>query len=216
MKDKMTSEKRVSYTAQNSYSTFGHNAVKTKNIWLVFHGLGHLSRYFTKHFSILNPEENFVIAPQAPSKYYQGTEYKHVGASWLTKEDTLAETENVMQYVDAVWQKEVSNTPLRLIVVGYSQGVSIATRWLSSRKIECDHLVLHSGGIPIELKATDFEYLPSETEISLLYGDKDPYINETRVKEEKRKAEMLFGNRLQIQKFEGVHEVYNSFFTKIA
>jgi len=212
----MTSEKRVSYSAQNTYSTFGEFSSKTKNVWLVFHGMGHLSRYFTRHFITLNPEENLVIAPQAPSKYYQGTEYKHIGASWLTKEDTLAETENVLNYVDAVWQKEAPAAELRLIVVGYSQGVSIATRWLSSRKIQCNHLVLHSGGIPIELKAIDFEYLPSETEISLLYGDKDPYINEVRVKEEKRKAEMLFGNRLQVHQFKGVHEVFNPFFMKIA
>jgi len=215
MQDKMTSEKRVSYTTQNTYSTFGEYSTKTKNIWLVFHGMGHLSRFFMRHFSALKPEENVVIAPQAPSKYYQGTEYKHIGASWLTKEDTLAETENVLNYVDAIWQKEAPKTESRLIVVGYSQGVSIATRWLSSRKIQCDHLVLHSGGIPVELKTTDFEYLPSNTEVTLLYGDKDPYINESRVKEEKRKAEMLFGNRLQVQQFKGVHEVFSPFFTQI-
>ena len=215
MQDKMTSEKRVSYSAQNTYSTFGEYSPKTKNIWLIFHGMGHLSRYFMRHFSALNQEENVVIAPQAPSKYYQGTEYKHIGASWLTKEDTLAETENVLNYMDAVWQKEAPKTETRLMVVGYSQGVSIATRWLSSRKIQCDHLVLHSGGIPVELRTTDFEYLPSNTEVTLLYGDKDPYINETRVKEEKRKAEMLFGNRLRVQQFKGVHEVFSPFFSQI-
>ena len=215
MQDKMTSEKRVSYSTQNTYSTFGEYSPKTKNIWLIFHGMGHLSRYFMRHFNALNPEENVVIAPQAPSKYYQGSEYKHIGASWLTKEDTLAETENVLNYMDAVWQKEAPKTETRLMVVGYSQGVSIATRWLSSRKIQCDHLVLHSGGIPVELRTTDFEYLPSNTEVTLLYGDKDPYINETRVKEEKRKAEMLFGNRLQVQQFKGVHEVFSPFFSQI-
>lgn len=216
MQDKMTSEKRVSYTNQNTYSTFGNYSPKTKNIWLVFHGMGHLSRYFMRHFSALDPEENFIIAPQAPSKYYQGTEYKHIGASWLTKEETLAETENVLNYVDAVWQKEAPANASRFIVVGYSQGVSIATRWLASRKVACAHLVLHSGGIPVELKASHFEYLPSNTKVSLLYGDKDPYINETRVKEEKRKAEMLFQNRLQVRQFEGAHEVFSPFFIEIA
>jgi len=216
MQDKMTSEKRVSYTAQNTYSTFGEYSSKTKNIWLVFHGMGHLSRYFMRHFSALNPEENFIIAPQAPSKYYQGTEYKHIGASWLTKEETLAETENVLNYVDAVWQKEAPAQPFRLIVVGYSQGVSIATRWLSSRKVDCAHLVLHSGGIPVELKTSDFDYLPTNTKVSLLYGDKDPYINEIRVKEEKRKAAMLFQNRLQVRQFKGTHEVFGPYFIEIA
>ena len=60
MQDKMASEKRVSYSAQNTYSTFGNFSSKTKNVWLVFHGMGHLSRYFIRHFSTLNPEENVV------------------------------------------------------------------------------------------------------------------------------------------------------------
>ncbi|MBL4663964.1 MAG: esterase, partial [Flavobacteriaceae bacterium] len=51
----------------------------------------------------------------------------------------------------------------KFIVVGYSQGVSIATRWLSGRKIPCNILILHSGGIPNELKEVDFQYLPKTT-----------------------------------------------------
>ena len=176
----MTSEKQVSYTTQNTYSTLYTLTPKTKNVWLVFHGMGYLSRYFIRHFSKLNSEENFIIAPQAPSKYYQGTEFKHVGASWLTKENTLDETQNVLDYIDAVWKAEEPATLYRFIVLGYSQGVSIATRWLSSRKIACDELILHSGGIPKELVPTNFEYLPEETTVTYLYGDKDEYITEAR------------------------------------
>ena len=216
MQDKMASEKRVSYSAQNTYSTFGNFSSKTKNVWLVFHGMGHLSRYFIRHFSTLNPEENVVIAPQAPSKYYQGAEYKHVGASWLTREDTVEETKNVLQYIDAVWKAEKPSSMPRFIVVGYSQGVSIATRWLASRKIVCDELVLHSGGIPNELKATDFQYLPKAVKVTFLYGNEDPYITKARVEEEKRKGLLLYGDQLTTTVFKGTHEVYNSFFTDLA
>lgn len=211
MQDTMASEKRVSYTAQNTYSTLNEFGRNTKNVWLVFHGMGHLSRYFIRHFKELNPEENFIIAPQAPSKYYQGPDFKHVGSSWLTREDTIEETKNVLTYVDGVWDAEKPATTPRFIVLGYSQGVSIATRWLSSRKIQCDGLVLHSGGIPNELKASDFEYLPKTTKVSLLYGTEDPYITETRRNEEKLKGEHLFGNRLEMTAFKGAHEVYFPF-----
>ena len=93
-------EKNVTYNTQNTYATLNALSEKTKYVWLVFHGIGYLSRYFLKHFSQLNSEEHYIIAPQAPSKYYLKNEYKYVGASWLTKENTLTETENVMSYLD--------------------------------------------------------------------------------------------------------------------
>lgn len=207
----MISEKDISYTSINTYSTVNVLSEKTKTVWLVFHGMGHLSRYFARHFSKLNSEENFIIAPQAPSKYYQGTNFKHVGASWLTKENTKLETQNVLNYIDEVWKTEKPNQKFRLIVLGYSQGVSIATRWLASRKIICDHLILHSGGIPTELTSEDFEYLPLNTQVTYLYGDKDEYITEARKTEEQLKGTALFGNKLTIEVFKGIHEVYEPF-----
>ena len=144
----MASEKSVIYLSSNTYSVLNNYTTKTKNVWIVFHGLGYLSKYFINYFSKINPEENFVIAPQAPSKYYQGKDFKHVGASWLTKENTIEETKNVLAYVDQVYKSEIKVKPPNLIILGYSQGVSIATRWVAARKINCNHLILHSGGIP--------------------------------------------------------------------
>jgi len=67
----MTSEKKVIYSSSNTYSVLNNYTKKTKNVWIVFHGLGYLSKYFIKYFSKVNAEENYIIAPQAPSKYYQ-------------------------------------------------------------------------------------------------------------------------------------------------
>jgi len=212
----MAEEKTVSYRTTNTYSTLNTFSKDTKNVWLVFHGLGYLSRYFIRYFSGLNAEENYIIALQAPSKYYQGTDFKHVGASWLTKENTIQETENVLAYIDSVWDKEAHNDKNKLIVLGYSQGVSVAARWLSSREIQCDHLILHSGGIPVELKPTDFQYLSNSTKVTYLYGDQDPYITEARKTEEHLKGDKLFGDRLEVQVFKGVHEVNTEFLKKFS
>lgn len=203
----MSSEKRVSYTHTASYSCLNNISEKTRNIWLVFHGMGYLSRYFLRYFSKLDPEENYIIAPQAPSKYYIGPEYKHVGASWLTREDTSEETKNILNYVDEVWKQEKPTRPVNFIVLGYSQGVSIATRWLASRKMQCDHLILHSGGIPKELTARDFNYLDLNTRVTFIYGDRDEYITESRVKTETLKAKELFGSRLSTKVFKGKHQL---------
>ncbi len=212
----MTIEKKVIYTTSNTYSVLNSLTEKTKNVWIVFHGLGYLSKYFINYFSKINPEENFIIAPQAPSKYYQGRNFKHVGASWLTKENTIEETKNVLAYVDTVFETEIKNTPHNLIILGYSQGVSIATRWIASRKINCNHLILHSGGIPTELNPEDFSFLKQPTQVTYLYGDKDQYINEAKKTEETLKGTNLFGKHLDIQVFDGVHEVNTAFIMELS
>lgn len=212
----MSLEKSASYQAKSTYSTLNSLSDKTKNIWIVFHGLGYLSRYFIRYFKNLDPETNYIIAPQAPSKYYQDNTFKHVGACWLTRENTKAETENVLAYIQSVWETELANVSnYRLIVLGYSQGVSIATRWVKKYKINCDKLILHSGGIPNELENSDFEHLNKNCEVIYLYGNEDPYITEARKTEEQLKGNKLFKN-LSVKVFNGKHEVYPKIFPSIA
>jgi predicted esterase len=212
----MTSEKRVIYSSSNTYSVLNNYTEKTKNVWIVFHGLGYLSKYFIKYFSKINPEENYIIGPQAPSKYYQGKDFKNVGASWLTKVDTLEETKNIMEYIDKVYKSEINLTPKNLIVLGYSQGVSIATRWVASRKINCNHLILHSGSIPVELESEGFSHLKKTSKVWYTFGNRDPYINDARMTEETLKGNHLFGDHLKIEVFDGIHEVNTSFIKKIS
>lgn len=202
-----SAEKEISYQSTNSYSTLNHRTAQTKNIWFVCHGMGYLSRYFLKYFEGLDPTENYIIAPQAQSKYYLPPKYKHVGSSWLTKENTYKETENVMQYFDAIFEAENIDDQDNLIVVGYSQGVSVSMRYLVKRQIKCSHLVMMSGGIPKELTSDDFSFLEGNIEVSLIYGTEDEYLNEDRIAQETQKAQELFNNKATIIPFEGKHIV---------
>jgi predicted esterase len=198
-------EKEISYTITNTYSTLNTITATTKNVWLVCHGMGYLSRYFLKYFKGLNPEENYIIAPQAQNKYYITPNFKHVGASWLTKENTKAETENVLNYFDTVLENENIPKNLNLIVFGYSQGVSIATRYLASRQFQCAKLILHSGSIPKELNVEIFAFYKGK--IHLICGDKDEHITTEGLQLELDRAKSLFGSHLEIHLFDGVHEV---------
>ena len=210
-----TIEKEVSYTTTNSYSTLNSLTDKTKNVWFVCHGMGYLSRYFIKYFDGLKSEENYIIAPQAKSKYYIAPKYKHVGSSWLTKENTLKETENVMSYFDAVLEAEKIPIAINFIVLGYSQGVSVAMRYIAKRKLKCDQLVLLSGGIPKELTNQNFKFLERKTKISLIYGTQDEYLNEERMISEKERFYELFGSTGKIIPFVGKHEVKKELLSKI-
>ena len=208
-------EKEISYNATNSYSTLNTLTNKTKNVWFVCHGIGYLSRYFLKYFDELDSDENYIIAPQAQSKYYLGSAYKHVGSSWLTKENTAVEIENVMHYFDAVLEAEKVPKTVNFIVLGYSQGVSVAARYVAKRKLKCNRLVLLAGGIPKELGAEDFEFFNGETKVSLIYGNQDEYITTNFMVDAKQRFYDLFGKDAQIITFEGKHEVPKKLINKL-
>jgi len=199
-------EKEIIYNTSNSYSTLNQLTERTKTVWFVCHGMGYLSRYFLKYFKGLNAEENFIIAPQAPSKYYIQPKM-HVGANWLTRQDTEVGMDNILNYFDAVLQEEQIPEDANLIVLGYSQGVSVAMRYMAKRQLQCNQLVLHSGAIPKELMAEDFEYLSKNTQVKLIYGTADEYLDIGRIKLESARAFELFGDRVTVLPFEGKHVV---------
>lgn len=209
-------KKQVTYQTTNTYETSNELTDQTKNIWIVLHGIGYLSKYFIKYFDELSAEENYIIAPQAPSKYYLKNQYKYVGSSWLTKENTVLETVNVMAYLDAVYEAENLPKNKNLILFGFSQGVSIATRWFALRKMECHHLVLYAGGIPKELTSRDFNFLnDQETKITVIVGDKDQYLTGEVMKYEIARINELFQGKAKQQIFEGGHEVKKEIVNKL-
>lgn len=199
-------QKEIFYTTKKPYSTLNTLTETTKNVWFVCHGMGYLSRYFIRYFKDLNAKENYIIASQAPSLYYQ-KDFKHVGANWLTKENTLLETDNIMYYFDAILAKENIPEDKNLIILGYSQGVSVASRYVSRRQLQCSQLILHSGGIPKELNTEDFKFLKAK--VSLIYGTEDEYINKKRAEYEIKRANELFKNNVTVMPFKGKH-VFNT------
>ena len=203
-------EKEITYNTSNSYSTLNQLTERTKTVWFVCHGMGYLSRYFLKYFKGLNSEENYIIVPQAPSKYYIQPKM-HVGANWLTRDDTEVGMENIINYFDAVLDAEKTLDNANFIVLGYSQGVSVAMRYMAKRQLKCSQLVLHSGGIPKELTTENFKYLSETTKVILIYGTDDEYLDETRIKQESERAISLFGDRVTILPFEGKHVVNVSY-----
>lgn len=207
-------EKELTYKTSNTYSTLNELTTNTKYIWFVCHGMGYLSRYFLKYFRGLNFEEHYIIAPQAPSKYYLGPKFKHVGASWLTREQTTKDMENIIHYFDAIFKAEGVTKQHKLVIMGYSQGVSVAMRYMIKRKLQAEILIIHSGGVPNELNKEDFAYFKGP--VKLIYGTSDEYLDESRINTEIQKAQNLFGEQLEIISFEGKHEVNTNILNQLA
>ncbi|PRP66888.1 alpha/beta hydrolase [Nonlabens agnitus] len=200
--------KMVSYVHTNSYEVLYPTTKSTKNIWICFHGLGYLSRYFKKYFKDLDPETNAVIVLQAPSKFYLDKKFKHVGASWLTRVDTVQEMDNNLHYIDEVIKNEKLVGDPRLILMGYSQGVSIATRFLKHYAQPIKALIMHSGSIPDELNEQDGKLFKAMADrIIHIVGTQDEYLTEERIEKEQQKIDLLFGEKCEFHRPTIKHEV---------
>jgi predicted esterase len=207
----------VSYTHTNSYETRNTLGPKTLNIWVCFHGLGYLSKFFINYFKDLPADENFIIVPQAPSKFYLDKKFKNVGASWLTRVDTQQEMSNNLNYIDEILKQEKVQDDDRLIFFGYSQGVSIATRLLKHYNSPIKALIMHSGSIPEELTAVDGEHFRKLSSRNIhISGTQDEYSNETVVERELNKIKMLFGTDCELHRPEIKHVVHVPLIQQIA
>jgi predicted esterase len=200
-------EKLLTYSTTGPYEVLNSNTPKTKRVWVVFHGIGFLSRYFLRYFNHLDPVENYIVAPQAPSLYYLDAQYRNVGASWLTREQTERNMANLLNYLDALYMEESLDEAPHLTLMGYSQGVSVLCRWVARRKIPCDRLMLYAGRVPSELQAADFEHLDNHTPVEVYAGSNDPFISRQSRPEIQHQLEQLFGPRLQMTNYPGGHEL---------
>lgn len=200
-------EKLLSFETTHPYETLNEWTGKTKRVWIVFHGIGFLSRYFLRYFSHLNGSENYIIAPQAPSLYYLDPNYRNVGASWLTREHTQRNMENLMNYLDVLYREESLEKSPELILMGYSQGVSVLSRWVAARHIQCQRIILYAGKVPDELTPSDFAHLSDQTVVEFYAGDSDAYLPEAARPGLEEQLLGLFDHRLRLKYYAGGHEL---------
>lgn len=200
-------EKLLTSSATHPYETLNVRTSKTRQVWVVFHGIGYLSRYFLRFFSHLDPADNYIIAPQAPSLYYLDPAYRNVGASWLTREHTERNMENLLRYLDALCRAESLDECPDMVLMGFSQGVSVLCRWVALRRVSCSRLLLFSGRVPPELGPADFEHLPHRTPVEVYVGAEDPFLPEGERPAMEARLRELFGQRLQLTVHPGGHEL---------
>jgi predicted esterase len=112
-----------------------------------------------------------------------------------------------MAYMDGVMDSENLPINIKLIVFGYSQGVSVALRWVAKRQIQCDHLILYAGGVPNELRPELFNHLIPGSDIKIIVGDQDEFLTDKRLEEERKKVDLLFDRTAKFELFQGGHEL---------
>ena len=191
------------------YFTLG-NGADPDEIWLVLHGYGQLAERFLARFETLDDGRRLIVAPEGLSRFYTDEMRKHekVGASWMTREDRLAEIEDYVAYLDKV-HAEVRTGPgaaaARLVVLGFSQGSATAARWALRGTARVDRLVLWAGTLPpdIDLRATAARL--SAMDLTIVAGEHDDWVQSNLALQEEAMAEA--GVRYRLVEFAGGHSI---------
>lgn len=180
----------------------------TRYVVIACHGYGQLAKHFIRKFDAITREDTLVVAPEGLSRFYWGGLSGNVVASWMTKEDRLAEIADFTGYMTQVYERFTANLhrDARIILFGFSQGCATQLRWIASALPAFSELVLWAGSIPEDINYSPVQQYLKDKPLHFVYGDKDPFITPERVAQQKRLAQQLAMN-YQVHHFRGKHTV---------
>lgn len=199
------------------YFTLGAPSLKVKHVWFVLHGYGQLAAQFINNFEIINNDENYIIAPEALNKYYASRFSQKVGATWMTKENREDEINDYINFLDSVYEKEITQfekDKIIITVLGFSQATATATRWLVNGKSKADNFLIWAGDIPPDTDPEKLKTVFNSMNINFVVGNKDEFINDTRLEEEINRFKKLEID-FTVHRFEGGHEIHYDTLLKI-
>jgi predicted esterase len=175
-------EHHISVSRTARYFTLGQSS-GVAEVWFACHGYGQLASRFLEKLRVLDDGRRYLVAPEGLSRFYlsESPTERRVGASWMTRDDRLAEIDDYVQYLDAVYAEvfgSLDRARVTVHVLGYSQGASTVSRWVAMGKAKIDRLTLWGGEFPPDLDLT-LDAVVNRlrgARMSLVYGRSDEYI----------------------------------------
>ena len=204
---------RVDRTAR--YATVGEAGPAVREVWFVCHGYGQLAPRFARHCEALADGTRLVVAPEALNRFYLDAQAggRHadakVGATWMTREDRLAEIDDYVRYLDALSAHvlgELGRGDVVVRVLGFSQGVATVSRWLAFGHARVDHLILWAGLLPHDVPLADVVGRLRGVRLSLVLGSHDDFARPDVVARQEatlRAADV----RYELLTFDGGHQL---------
>jgi predicted esterase len=199
------------------YFTLGSLTPTTKHIWFVCHGYGQLANYFLKKFEIIEDEQTFIIAPEALNRFYLQGFTGRIGATWMTREERLSEIEDYVQYLNQLYSavlSDINKSNIMINILGFSQGVATVCRWLASRQVKADNLILWAGQLPADMDIGLTRETLSQTTMYVIYGTKDEFLKDINP-HEYIGTFTIAGFAPHIISFRGTHEIHQQTLIKL-
>ncbi len=189
------------------YFLEGNPALDIHTVYIVCHGYGQLASYFIRNFQVLEADDTLIVAPEGLHRFYWENFSGRVVASWMTKEDRESDIADYIAYLDLVYKEVLDNLKgkqVRIIVIGFSQGVSTVCRWLNATRIKVHGLILWAGSIPNEIQLTNPYFQTFKT--YFVVGNSDEFIKEEQISEYESML-IKSGIPFQLIRYEGKHQL---------
>ena len=192
------------------YFTTGTPATSARDVWFVLHGYGQLAADFLKPFERLPGEESrCVIAPEALNRFYlvapanARAADRPVGATWMTRVDREHDIEDYVAYLDTLHERVIETRKPFVRVLGFSQGVATAARWVALGRARVDQLICWGGTLPDEI---DLMHLARRltSPLRLVVGDNDAFAKPEVVAREETRLRAS-GVEYELTRFSGGH-----------
>ncbi len=184
-------------------------------LWIVCHGYAQLAGRFLRHFESIADDHRLIIAPEALSRFYvdspggyHGAEAR-IGATWMTREDRLAEIGDHVSYLDLLLQEleRQRGAPLPPVTaLGFSQGVATVGRWLSLGVSRAERVIAWGSSLPADVTPDARGLLLHGARLTLVIGERDQFVTPERVTAELARLDAL-GATYDVIRFPGAHEM---------
>jgi predicted esterase len=206
------------------YYTLGEPGPGIAEVWFTLHGYGQLAGRFVRDLAPLDDGSRLIVAPEGLSRFYldqvgkRPAPERRVGASWMTREDRLAEIDDQVRYLDAVYAEVlqgIDRSRLRVYVFGYSQGAAAAARWLARGTVRAERLILWGGEIPPDLDLSVERERFTRLDLTLVAGAQDPFITAKILDREKQRLD-AHAIPFHLVTFEGGHEIDEAVLRQVA
>ena len=162
----------------------GADVERPREWWIVLHGYRQLANRFVRRFASLADGSRRIVAPEGLSRFYvdedggsHGPEHR-VGASWMTRESRESEIADYVAYLDQVMAELRAEVgpDARGVVLGFSQGVHTAARWLTSSTAPMPRTTVFWGApLPEDLDPARAAERLATTRLVLVEGRTDPH-----------------------------------------
>jgi predicted esterase len=186
------------------YFTLG-NTAGVNDILIILHGYGQLASTFIAEFTELQLPGRLIIAPEGLNRFYaKGLGGKPV-ATWMTSEERENEIADYIEYLERLYSAMVPKLfKGRIRVLGFSQGVATASRWIHHSAFQFTDFVMCSGDIAFELRNPLSEKI-SNLHCSYITGNNDPLLT---IENKVAVNELMQKLNAQFYTFEGGHQLH--------
>lgn len=206
------------------YFVAGEPGDQTTELWIALHGYGQLAEPFANVLSPLSSASRVMVAPEALNRFYLDKPAKRhgpespVGAGWMTREDRLNEIDDYVRFLDAVADEvrgDIRRKDLRVVMLGYSQGVATACRWAALGRTRPDRLILWGGAIAADLPVDRGDQLWYGASVVMVAGRTDTVVPVSFMQKERRTL-MARGLSVDLLEYDGGHSLHGETLRQLA